>query len=88
MDFHDKEFFDKLMAMTEENNTLLKKMWRAVKIGRVVQFSYWFIIIGLSIGAFYFVQPYIDRLLSVYTDLGLGGGGTGTFSELLKTYSQ
>ena len=74
MDFHDKAFFDRLMALTEENNALLKKIRQSARISQAFRVAYWFIIIGLSIGAFYFIQPMIDQLMSVYTgfqDTGL-----------------
>lgn len=69
MDFHDKDFFDRLMTLTEENNKLLHKMWRAARLARVMRTLYWLVIIGLSIGAYYYVQPYLEQLLSVYTGL-------------------
>jgi hypothetical protein len=28
---------------------------------------YWFVIIGSSIGAYWFVQPYINQLIGVYS---------------------
>ena len=53
--------------MTEENNKLLRKMHRAALWGRIFHFLYWSIIIGLSIGAYYFIQPYVDQVKGVYT---------------------
>lgn len=46
--------------MVEENNKLLRKMHRAAIWGRIFHFLYWAVIIGLSVGAYYFVQPYVD----------------------------
>lgn len=69
MDSNDKNLLDRLMTLTEENNRLLKKMWRAARIGRAVRLFYWLIIIGLSIGALYYIQPYVNQLLSVYSGL-------------------
>ena len=69
MDFHDKDFFDRMMTLTEENNELLHKMWRAARMASAMRTLYWLVIIGLSIGAYYYVQPYIEQLLSVYTGL-------------------
>ena len=52
--------------MVEENNKLLRKMHRSALWGHIFRFLYWAIIIGLSVGAYYFVQPYIEQLQSVY----------------------
>lgn len=67
MDFHDKDFLNRLMALTEENNAMLHKIRRATRLALFGRILYWFVVIGLSIGAFYYLQPYIDRILSVYT---------------------
>jgi len=69
MDFHDKDFFDRLMTLTEENNRLLHKMWRAARLARAARVVYWIILIGASIGAYYYIQPYIDQILSLFTGL-------------------
>lgn len=66
MDFHDKEFFERLMTITEENNHLLHKMVRGARIARIARITYWVIVLGISIGAYYYVQPYIDQITSVF----------------------
>ena len=48
--------------MVGENNTLLRKMHRAALWGRIFHFLYWAAIIGLSVGAYYFIQPYVDSV--------------------------
>ena len=52
--------------LVEENNKLLRKMHRAAIWGRVWHFLYWTVIIGLSVGAYYFVEPYLKQLQGVY----------------------
>lgn len=41
----------------------------------IFRFLYWVIIIGIAVGAYYYIQPYIASLLGVYQ---------GTFSGLQK----
>lgn len=81
--------------MTEENNKILISMRRTARFGVIMRCAYWAIIIGLSIGAFYFIQPYINFMTST---LGIGnqdnaqevdGSSEGTswmknFQELMK----
>ena len=50
----------------EENNKILRGMRRAAWWGRIVHTLYWLVIIGLSFGAYFFIQPYIDQLTGVY----------------------
>ncbi len=68
--------------LTEENNHLLRKMHRAALWGRVFHFFYWVLIIGTSVGAYYFIQPYIDQLTQVY------GGIKGDVSSVQGVVNQ
>lgn len=66
MDFRDKEFLERLMAITEENNKLLHKLWRTARWARFVRVVYWIILIGVSIGALYYLQPFIDQITNFF----------------------
>lgn len=66
MDTEDKIKLDRALELSEENNAILKKMHRAMRWGRLVRIVYWTILIGVSVGAFYFIQPYIDQLVNIY----------------------
>ena len=52
--------------MTEENNKLLRKMHRSAIWGNIFRFLYWGVIIALSVGAYYFIQPYIEQVPGLY----------------------
>lgn len=80
MDFHDKESFDRLVKLTEENNKILHKMWRATRVAGLVRIFYWLLVIGVSIGAFYYLQPYIDQLMAVYGGIQ---DSVGSFQSLV-----
>ena len=56
-------------------------MRRSMRMARIMSFVYWAFIIGSAVGAYYFVQPYIDQLLSVYT------GATETINSI-KNFGQ
>lgn len=55
--------------MVEENNQLIRKMRRAALWGRLWHILYWVIIIGASLGAYYFIQPYVEQVQGVYGGL-------------------
>ncbi len=55
--------------LAEENNTILRKIQRSQRASLAVKAIYWLIIIGLSVGAFWFIQPYIDSLKGAASDL-------------------
>ena len=56
-----KEFLEK----QEETLTLVKKIWRAEKWRRFWTIFRYIIFIGIIFGAFYFLTPYIERVMSV-----------------------
>ncbi len=37
-------------------------MRRSQRIGRVFSTLYWVLVIGVAVGAFYFIQPYLDSV--------------------------
>ncbi len=53
------------LSLTEENNRILKKLHRAHQIAVFMKVFYWVLIIGIAVGAFYFLQPFIDQTESV-----------------------
>ncbi len=81
MDPESKKLLDATFALAEENNKMLHSMRRSMRMARIMSFVYWAFIIGSAVGAYYFVQPYIDQLLSVYT------GATETINSI-KNFGQ
>jgi len=57
------------MALTEENNTILHKMRRNARLVGIGRSVYWIILIGVSVGAYYYIQPYLEQLITIYADL-------------------
>jgi hypothetical protein len=58
------------LEINKENNELLKKLWGNVKLSRTFRLLYWVIIIAITLGAYYYVQPLIDKLIGVYSGFG------------------
>lgn len=67
------------LTLARENNEAIKKLYRSMVVGRVIKVVYWVILIGAAIGAFYFVQPYVDTIKSIY-------GGVGDPQEALQSF--
>ncbi len=62
----------RILELSENNNKLLRSIKRAIWVGRVTHIIYWVILIGASIGAFWFLKPYISQLNEVYGGLKNG----------------
>lgn len=68
MSEEERELLKRSVELSEENNEILRAMRRAMRIGRIVKGVYWVLILGTAIGAFYFIQPYIDQFGQMYGD--------------------
>jgi len=56
----ERSLLESTHQLAKENNEILLGMRRRARYGAVFRASYWILIIGLSFGAFYFLQPYVD----------------------------
>ncbi len=68
-------------------------MHRAAIWGRLWHILYWAIIIGASVGAYYFVQPYVDKAKESFEGIQANvnnikgaAGQVGEISNMLKQF--
>lgn len=64
----DEDDFERLEKLVEDNHRMLKSMHRSMQIGRVFSVLYWVAIIGIGLGAYYYIQPFIEPILSTGKD--------------------
>ena len=75
-----------LLELTRENNKLLHKMRRHAIIGSIMRLFYWTLILGGPIVLYYyFLQPYIDQLLEVYSGVQSGVDDVQKIGESFKS---
>jgi hypothetical protein len=72
----ERELLNRSVLLAEDNNKILHSMKRSMFWARVMSVLYWILIIGISVGAFYFVQPYLDQVMKTY----------GSVSNALKNF--
>jgi hypothetical protein len=70
MDPELKNKLDNIQSLAEDNNKMLKKIRRGQRWTSFLQAIYWLIIISLGIGAFYFLEPYIDQMRGFINNTG------------------
>ena len=76
----ERSLLERTATLVEENNKLLKSMQRSARWRTAMQVGYWVLILGLTFGAFYFIQPYINSLTGA---LGEGNSdGTSTSQSI------
>lgn len=67
MNSEERELLERTLRISEENNKILKGMRRAGRLATGFRIFYWLVIIGLGFGAYYFIEPYVKQLNSVYS---------------------
>ena len=65
----EKALLLKTAELVKENNSLLRKMRRGARMRAALHMLYWIVIIGLSFGAYYFIEPYIAQVEKIYSGL-------------------
>jgi hypothetical protein len=83
----ERSLLERIAALTEENNKLLKSMQKSARWRTAFQIFYWVLIIALTFGAFYFIQPYINSLTGALGEVNSNGTSTGqsqSFSQELQ----
>ncbi len=69
MDSQSEQVLKETLELTRENNKLLHKLWKAQVWANIMRGIYWFILIGASVGAFYLLQPYVNKMVSLYNQV-------------------
>lgn len=62
----EREMLKKALELAQENNKMLHGIRRQMFFGRIFRIAYWIIIISLAIGAYYYIEPYLDGAISAY----------------------
>ncbi len=89
MDEYVKELMRKNLEVSQESFKILKKMHRARIWGGVFKTIKWIVIIALSVGSYYYVEPYLNKMIDTVSSMSssmeqikqtteaLGGGTPG-----------
>lgn len=66
MDPESKKLLEDTFALAKENNAMLHRVRSIQKWAAFWQTLKVLIVIGIALGAFYFLQPYINKAVDVY----------------------
>ncbi len=98
VDPETKQMLAESLELARENNKLLRSLHRSQRWSLIATILRWVVIVGISVGAFYFVEPYLKNLLNIYTNTipelqGKKSGTSGNFDlksvqDLLNQFNQ
>jgi hypothetical protein len=83
MEDDDKDLLQKTYDLAKENNHMLKGLRNSHRWSMFFNFTKWVIIVGASVGVFYFLQPYVDKMMNVYNDIQSSIGNVKTVTNKL-----
>ena len=66
MDPEIKDMIRKNLELSQENNKMLHSIKRGIFWGKIMRIVYWVIILGIGVGLYYYVEPYIDGAVGAY----------------------
>jgi len=88
----EKSLLERTHKLAEENNTILHSIRRSARWSILFRVIYWVVILGLSVGALYTIQPYLNLMtgtLSSLTNLSgninAANGAAQSLKSLLNT---
>jgi len=85
MDGDVKNLLEENLKLSKQNNELLVKMDKAQRWARTMRYIYWALIIFISIGGYYLIQPYLGNLLNIYTGGVSGINEAESITNTLKS---
>lgn len=77
----EKSLLLRTHELAQENNDILRKLRRSNRWSTIFRVAYWLVIIGLGLGAYYALQPY---LMSAVKVINQGQGVINSFSSGTK----
>ena len=81
----ERSMLERALALAEENNGILQSIRRTNRLALLARVLYWVVILGFSVGAYYFIQPYVTNLFDLYGSMsGLNTSSSNPYSSLFK----
>lgn len=80
-----KEKIEESLRLAEENNKMIRKMRRTLEWSRIMRIIYWLFIIAMALGAYYYIQPYVEQIKGAYSDAKDGMEGFSSFFDIFNT---
>ena len=78
----ERSLLERTYAIAEENNKILRGIRSSNRFSMIMRVVYWVVIIIVSFGAYYFIQPYLTMLL------GITGQNQGTLQGIENSMNQ
>ena len=65
----EKDLMEKTFELAKENNHILRGIRRSNRWSIFFRVFYWLVIVGISVGAFVYIQPYLNPIFKAYQNV-------------------
>ncbi len=79
-----KKEIAEIKELMTENNRMMRLVYRHTRFSTVFNVVKWVLIIGVSLGSLYFIQPYLESLTNAYSTVNNFGNAVGQNQSLLN----
>lgn len=90
MDSESKKLLENTFILAQENNKMLRKVRSVQKWSIFWSWLKLILIIGITLGAFYFLQPYLNKIVDLYNSIFSTeqklNASSNFFQDLLKKF--
>ena len=89
MDPESKKMIEETFYLAKENNKMLLKIRSVQKWDIFWSLLKWFVVIGIALGSFYYLEPYVNKIINFYGSISgtsQNAGSSGSFQDLLKKF--
>jgi zona occludens toxin (predicted ATPase) len=88
MDPESKKLLEQTFELTKENNEMLHKVRRVQKRTALFSLLRLLVIIGIAFGVFIYVEPYLTKIMNLFTSFGNSGvqGDSSSLMDLIKNF--
>ena len=81
----EKSLLERTNKLAEENNRMLRSMLRNARWSIALRVAYWAVILFLSVGAYYAIQPYMKLMLSSLNSLDSFSGNVSSTTSIAQS---
>lgn len=61
----ERSLLERTYKIVEENNLILRGIRRSNRINAAIKIFYWLVIISITFGMFFYLQPYLESMLNM-----------------------
>jgi len=88
VDTETKKLIEEGLELARENNKILRRMRRGQRISSIFRLFYWLMILGIALGAYYYIQPFFSQAQKAYQNISEELGNLPDVSNLNKVFNQ